>query len=415
MNLNELYENREKYFLTPSSGLKNAATIFLVLGACAAGYGFYSGKGTQVWGSYIFNLYFFFGLAVGGIAFSAIQDVVGAIWSRPIRRIHEGFGAFIFVGIVLIFIFLLAIAFDVGGAGSIYLWMTNPELLDHFWGKKTWLQPWFFYLRIVLILVFFAIYSVWILRSALRRDQEFLNGNKEKALAMGHEIRVRNRYWGGGLLLVFGYGLTFLGMDLIKSLAPLWFSTLWGGWQFAIMMQTLFASTLLVMFWQKKTAIGAMFNRQQFHDVGKLMHGFTAFFGYLTFAHVLTYWYANMPETTEYYIHRLHSPWIAVVIAIPILAFVLPLYSLVFRAAKWTAVITIPICIVVLFGQWLSNLIVVMPEVIKEFPASPVSLIELGMFFFMLGLFMKTFFWFGRKYPMISFADPLLPKAYEHH
>ena len=124
-------------------------------------------------------------------------------------------------------------------------------------------------------------------------------------------------------------------MDLIKSLAPLWFSTLWGGWQFAIMMQTLFASTLLVMFWQKKTAIGAMFNRQQFHDVGKLMHGFTAFFGYLTFAHVLTYWYANMPEETGYIATRVfEEPYKSLSWVTLTCVFVIPFVTLIPRTTK---------------------------------------------------------------------------------
>ena len=54
------------------------------------------------------------------MAFSAIQDVIGAHWARPIRRIQEGFGVFIPVSVGLFVVFLVAVMLDIGDAGAVY-------------------------------------------------------------------------------------------------------------------------------------------------------------------------------------------------------------------------------------------------------------------------------------------------------
>ena len=258
--------------------------------------------------------------------------------------------------------------------------------------------------------------ALWQLRLSLKRDQLALEGKRDEAEAFGYEVKEKFKFWSAPILVLYGVGFTFMGMDLVMSLSPLWFSTLWGGWQFAIMMQTLMASLLLVMFMIKGTNVGKVIQRQQFHDVGKLMHGFTIFFAYLTYAHVLTYWYGNVPEETEYFIHRMHQPWLGLVIAVPILGFLVPLYTLIFKAAKWTAWITAPIALLILLAQWFSYLLIVQPEVIKD-AEGWAPLLEVGVFLGMFGLFGLTFILFAKKNPMVPISDPLLKGALDsgHH
>ena len=191
------------------------------------------------------------------------------------------------------------------------------------------------------------------------------------------------------------------------SLAPTWFSTLWGGWSFAIMMQTLMAVLLLFMLVIKGTEIGKFVSRQQFHDVGKLMHGFTVFFAYLTYAHVLTYWYTNIPEETSYLLTRLQTPWLGYVIAAPFLSFLFPFVFLIFKASKWTWWFVVPIATIVIISQWLSYMLVVTPEVVAP-SAWDFPWIESGLFIGFIGFFVTVICHFGKKIPMVSIADPLL-------
>ena len=212
------------------------------------------------------------------------------------------------------------------------------------------------------------------------------------------------------MLVVYALTFSLLGFDLLMSLAPTWFSTLWGGWLFAVMMQTLMATLMLFMWSFKGSAIGQVIQRQQFHDVGKLMHGFTIFFAYLTYAHILTYWYGNMPEETGYYIARLHAPWKYIVMIAPLVSFVIPLYTMIPKASKWTKMISGPIAIGILIAQWFTYMLVVMPEVVKAEDFG-VPYIEIGLFFGLLGLFLGSVFAFGRRNPMVAVADPLLNAA----
>jgi hypothetical protein len=425
MNINDLFEKRNDYYIR-SSGVYMAALASLVVGLILLGVGFTVIPAPEaVWGAYLFNLFFFFCLGLGGMVMSAIQDCVSAVWARPIKRIWEGFGVFIPVATVMFILFLVAIKFHLLGADKVYKWIVDPEMLHHFWGKKFWLVEDFLLVRGLFILSLLTLVSMWQLKQSVARDMLFVKGDKEAALKLGKENKVKLNFWSGGLLVIYGVCLTFFGMDMIMSLSPLWFSTLFGGWQFAIMMQTLFATTLLVMFALKGTAIGEFIFRQQFHDVGKLLFGFTVFFGYTTFAHILTYWYGNMPEETEYYIHRLHFPWQYFLWFVFFAGFVFPMYSLVFKGAKWNWWAAIPIATIVLVAQWCTNLVLVMPEVVPTLSNAPavteiyskLPIAELGGFLFFLGLFFTTFLTFARKVPMVGLADPLLPDGVElsHH
>ena len=162
------------------------------------------------------------------MAFSAMQDVIGAHWARPIRRIQEGFGAFVPVAIGLFFLFLIVVAADLGGAKSVYSWIKDPSILNHFHGKDSYLQPHWMYIRVGIILLLFLWVSSWQFKMSLKRDQLMIDGQDEAAHAFAKEAKVKVRFWSAPILIIYGVGFTFLCMDLIMSLSPLWFSTLWG-------------------------------------------------------------------------------------------------------------------------------------------------------------------------------------------
>ena len=417
MNVNDVYDQRKSFFLEAPASLKGAAYAAVAVGVLSLAYGFIGeGTGTRTWGAFLFNLMFFFCLGLGGMALCAMQDVVGAHWGRPMRRIQEGFGAFVPVAILLFVFYLVAVGLGIADAGKVYKWIDDPSILNHFHGKDAYLVPHWFFIRVGIVLAAILWLCMWQLKLSTKRDQMALEGDRDAAERFGREVKEKLRFWSAPILVIYGTGFTFMGMDLIMSLSPLWFSTLWGGWQFSIMMQTLMASMLITMFILKKTNVGMVLERVNFHDVGKLMHGFTVFFAYLTYAHVLTYWYGNVPEETEYFLHRMHQPWLGLVITIPIIGFIIPLYSLVFKAAKWTPAVAIPLAVLILIAQWFSNLLIVQPEVIADasswFPG-----LELGVFFGMFGLFVLTFLSFAKKNPMVPVADPLLKNALEagHH
>ncbi len=412
----DLYEQRQSFYLNATPQTRGAVALLVLIGFVTVGIGMSQGLQTRVWGALLFNTFFFFALSLGGSAFAAMQDLLGAKWGRPIMRLHESFASFVPVAAGIFFVMLMAIKFNVAGAASLYSWIVNPESIHHFAGKKTWLVENFWLMRDILALILVVGLVTWQIGMKTARDRMFVAGNKAEAEKFGLQVRDKLRYWSAPVLVCYSICFTLLAFDFLMALAPTWFSTLWGGWLFAVMMQTLMATLMLTMWSLKGTAIGQYIQRQQFHDVGKLMHGFTIFFAYLTYAHVLTYWYGNMPEETEYFIHRLHAPWKYIVFIAPFVSFVIPLYSFIPKASKWTKMIACPLAIGILVAQWFTYLLVVMPEVVKS-ENFGVPHVELGIFFGIFGLFLGSVFAFGRRNPMVAVADPLLHAALSegHH
>jgi hypothetical protein len=417
MNTKQLFDQRNQLYLKPSENFRGAMWLFLVCGVLTVGLGFYLGVKERIWGSLLLNTFFFFAIALGGSAFAAMQDVIGATWGRPVMRLHEGFTSFLPFAAAVFILFFIAIKVDFADARNVYTWIKDPASIHHFWGKRSWLVENFMLIRDGIAIVLLVVLVRWQVGMKVARDRMFVAGKDDQsALAHGKVVQAKLRYWSAPLLVAYSILFSMLCFDMLMSLAPTWFSTLWGGWNFAIMMQTLMATLLITMFMIAKTPVGGLIKRQQFHDIGKLMHGFTIFFAYLTYAHILTYWYGNIPEETEYFIHRLHAPWIYIVVAAPIMSFLIPLFALLPKVSKWTAGIAVPLASLILFAQWLAYVLVVQPQVVQA-EAWRGPLMEFGVFLGVLGVFMLTYVRFAGRTPMVAVADPLLGEclAESHH
>src|SRR4051812_10964505 len=134
MTAHSVYENRSKYYFNVSATMRGGFMLAMLLGVAAFGGGLASDP-TRAWGAYLFNLFFFFCLALGGIAFAGMQDVIGAHWGRPIKRLHEGFAAFLPWAGLFFGILFLAIVLNIAGAAHLYSWIADPESIQHLHGK----------------------------------------------------------------------------------------------------------------------------------------------------------------------------------------------------------------------------------------------------------------------------------------
>jgi hypothetical protein len=416
MNLNELYDKRNDFFIKENSAVKNAMYALGAIGLAALVYGFIQDP-ARTWGAILTNNVFFFFISLGGMLLGGMQDCVGATWGRPIKRIHESFGNFFTISASVFIFFLICIKFSLFGAEQVYIWIRDPAMLNDFPGKNVWLTKDFFVVRNIISLLLMIALVRWTKKQTHLADNAFLSGKLSEAEELGSLAKERLRFWSGPILFAHGVIFTFSVTDITMSLSPLWFSTLWGGWSFAVLMQSLLALILILLFFLQKTSFGAFISRSQFHDVGKMLHGFTAFWGYLTFSHILTYWYGNVPEETEYFIHRLHQPWQGIMIAIGIMAFVIPLFALIPKKAKWTFGLSVPIATTIIIAQWLMHLVVVQPEVVKA-EKFGLPLVEVGTLLVFTAGFIWAIYSYGRKNMMVSLADPMLKKYFDekdHH
>jgi hypothetical protein len=101
---------------------------------------------------------------------------------------------------------------------------------------------------------------------------------------------------------------TFAAIDWGLSLAPHWFSTMYGvlfivGW-------TLSALSFTIVLLARLAGEAPMDRALQpgtVHDLGKLLLAFTMLWAYVNFSQFLIVWSGNISEETPFYIQRLHG------------------------------------------------------------------------------------------------------------
>ena len=108
---------------------------------------------------------------------------------------------------------------------------------------------------------------------------------------------VRMRQFSAPGLWCSCYRATFAFFDLIMSLEPQWFSTIYGA-MFLIgqMLATLAFMIAVVIVLANYPPFSEIMTIQHFHDLGNLMFAFTMLWAYLSFSQFLIIWAGNRPK-----------------------------------------------------------------------------------------------------------------------
>ncbi len=288
-------------FSGPGKKLMLGAGIvgLLALGGAAA-LGFSAGDDLgRFLHAYLVGFYFVLTLALGCLFFVTIQYLFRAGWSVTVRRLAElGAGT-----LPVLAIFALPIIVSVAmGNHELYAWTDHAQveqshLLHH---KAPYLNVPFFLIRCAVYFTVWAVLSWFYLSSSTKQD-----GSGDPKLTRRMEI-----VSAPGTIL-FALTLTFASIDFIMSLAPTWFSTMIGVYFFAGACTSSLAFLILfAMALQNSGRMVNVLNTEHYHDLGKLLFGFVFFWSYICFSQFMLIWYANIPEETEFYLHRFQGPWL---------------------------------------------------------------------------------------------------------
>jgi hypothetical protein len=171
-------------------------------------------------------------------------------------------------------------------------------------------------------------------------------------------------------LAVYAVTFSLASADWIMALEPMWFSTMWGVYNFAGM--TLAALAMLVILCILLSMPGrplqGTFTTEHLHDLGKLLVGFSCFWMYIWFSQYMLIWYANIPEETSYFITRTQGPWGPVVVVSIILNWIVPFFVLLPRPAKRSAGVMLKVAVVILIGRWVDLYVMVFPPTVGATP-----------------------------------------------
>jgi len=353
----------------------------------------------RAWASFLVGHFFFFSLALGGLFFAAIQWVSGAMWSAPIRRVAESFTPYLGVALVT----FLVISF--GGMHDLYHW-AHPDAVAHdpvLLGKSGYLNTGFFVVRNLVAFAIWIFFLVKLIGNSLKQDR---SGD--------HRLTMTNRSWTPVFLILFALTYTMSSFDLLMSLDPHWYSTMYGVYTFAgLFYTTLAAVTVGSILLKRAGYLEGIVNANHLHDLGKFMFAFTVFWAYIGFSQFMLIWYANLPEETVWYLRRMDGGWLNFSIFLFVGKFVIPFFVLLPRSHKRSEGVLLATGIWMILMQFVDLYWLVQPEI---FPAGPmISWMEIVIPLGFLGVFgLMTLFFLSRQ-NVVAIGDPRLSEAVYHH
>ncbi len=352
----------------------------------------------RAWTSYLVSFFYFSCLGLGGLFFASIQHITKAGWSTSIRRYAEAMTSFVpFIvigGIILIF-----------GAKSIFPW-TQSEVIHSsplLEAKTAYLNIPFLATRILVFALGWLGFKWFIVGNSLNQDR---SGDPK--------LTLKNLSLSVAFVLFFALTFTLFSMDLLMSLSPTWYSTIFGIYCFSGLFQSTFAVlTLIIIFLKRSGFVKGYVNVEHQHDIVKFMKGFTVFWAYIAFSQFMLIWYANIPEETEYYILRSQNGWLVISFLLLIFRFVVPFIALLPRGLKRNENHVIAVSILILMMQYLDIYWMVYPnfnEGLIQF-----GFWEVGVFAGFAGLFLFGLTTFFKKFSLVPLKDPRLHEAIHHH
>jgi hypothetical protein len=372
------------YRLTESEKPGVWALIIGIAGLVLSALGLMTDK-SQFFHSYLVAFLFWTSIALGALFFTMLNHLTNARWSIVLRRITES----LMMVIPLLAVFFIPLIF---GLHDLYHW-THAEEVAHdpiLQEKSGYLNTGFFIARTVIYFIIWTLLARTLYRISLKQDIEA----KESYIK-----RMRNLSAPG--LLLFALTITFAAFDWLMSLNPHWYSTIFGLYFFAGCFLALLG--FMVTFgnaMRSKGILSETISVDHYHDLAKLLFGFTIFWGYMGFSQYFLIWYANIPEETIWFLNRWEGSWKYITLVIVFGHFAVPFLGLLIRAAKRNLAWLTFISVWILIMHWIDLYWMVFPT---HSPGTiQFSWMDLTLFIGVGGVF---FWFFWRQFV----KNPLVP------
>ena len=353
--------------------------------------------------SYLLAYTYFLGVAVTAMFFSALQYLVNAGWSALVRRIAEMFAPFIFV-IILGFI---PIVIDVFSTHQLFEW-THAGVMDPnaanfdpiLKGKDWFLNPTFFVGRVVFYcLVWFLMYQT-IIKNSLRQDEA----------GDDHTPTRRNKAIAAPMVILYALTISFAGIDLVMTLYPHWYSTMFGVQFFGGSFVATLSIIALFTVFLKEGGYLPQVTTEHYHDLGKMMFAFNVFWAYVSFSQFMLIWYGNLPEETVYFMdYRLVGGFEYFFYAIIVLHFALPFILLLPQANKRNPKILGGVAVLIILMHFIDLAWYVNPSLYHGH--FTFGLQEISLFLFFAGMFVWMAASQFKSKKAVAVNDPFLEES----
>ena len=342
---------------------------------------------------YLTAFVFWGGIGVTSVFFSMLQFLTRSGWSAAVRRIPELMGGFT----PLLFVLLLPIVF---GVGHLYHHWVHPEPGDMILaGKQPWLNVPFFVTRLFVYVGIWVVMYFVIVGNSFRQDTR-------------NDITPTRRNWtlSAPITIFFGVTITFAAFDLLMSLYPHWFSTIFGVYYFAgSLVGTLAVITIIAVFLRKAGLLGDWLTSDRMHDLGKLLFAFNVFWAYIAFSQYILIWYADIPEEIVFFTYRFKNGWETVSLLLLVIHFIVPFVLLLSEDTKRNLNTLLAGAVILLFAHLLDMFWLVMPNYSHD--TVTIGWMEFAPVIALGGIFMLVTAWQFRRRHAIPVRDPFLFEA----
>jgi len=271
----------------------------------------------RFWANWLLWFVYLLTIALGALFIVALEHLVGATWSVPVRRISERLSTLLIPVVPVALIALAALPALYPGA--------RPEALHNkiLAGKAFWLGLPFFSARTVLFLV------GWLIALAV-----FVRGSMKQDATKDPRFNVYARRFAPLFMAFFAFGITMVAFDWLGGLEPEWYSDIFGVYVFAgSFLSGLAATALAVLHLQGRGRLPGV-RRDHLYNLGAFLFAFTVFWSYIGFAQYMLMWYGNLPEEITWYQERIQGPWLGVLLVLGMVHFVIPFFALLPMDAK---------------------------------------------------------------------------------
>lgn len=344
--------------------------------------------------AYFLNYVFFLSISLGALFFVLLQHLTRAGWSVIVRRVAETMAALLpFLALLLIPVLL--------GMHHLYHWSDAVAVAQDpvLTGKAGFLNPTFFVIRMV---IYFGIWSA--LAWFFYRNSTIQDGNGDINLSLKME-----RFSAPGMVF-FGLSINFAAFDLLMSLDPHWFSTIFGVYFFSASVVGFFAMLpLLTGFLQHHGILRRAITIEHYHDMGKLLFAFVVFWAYIAFSQYMLIWYGNLPEETGWFLKRQSGPWLWVSLILLFGHFIIPFLALLSRKPKRRPRLLLLACLWMLVMHWVDLYWLIMPTFHENSlvfgPYEILSFLGLG------ALCVAAIAWMAAAHSLVPEKDPRLAES----
>jgi hypothetical protein len=357
------------------------------------------------WAAVYVACIFFMLLSMGVLAFYAIQQVAQAGWSPVLFRVMQGLTAYLPVGSVIFFIFLLLCGFHMN---HLFPWLqegvtdpASPHYDKLIANKSGYLNFPFWIIRAAIFLIGWNLYRHFSRKNCLAQDESNDDSFYKKNFKMS-----------ASFLVFFIVTESIMSWDWIMSIDPHWFSTLFGWYVFASFFVSGITAICMVTLYMKSKGYLENVNTSHIHDLAKFMFGISVFWTYLWFSQFMLIWYANIPEEVTYFITRIEHynlPFFGAVV----MNFVFPILILMntdFKRITWVLVMA---GTVILLGHYIDFFNMIMPSAVGD--QWFIGAAEIGSVLFFLGLFIFVVFTAMTKVPLLPKRNPFIEESKHFH